>query len=118
VPQAGIGFDSERNAVTIITAAGERTIAVSALYQDDGIDHLSKRPHAVVTALLLPPGRGLRTAYSKLRRRGSIDFPIAGAAVAMQMDGDHVVWARIVLSAVGSRPVDSAAAEVSPPACP
>ncbi len=35
--------------------AGERTIAVSALYQDDGIAYLAKRPDEVLTELALPP---------------------------------------------------------------
>ena len=79
-------------------------------YRDDGIDYLAKQPHEVVTALRLPPADGLRTAYVKLRRRGSIDFPIAGAAAALVLDGRTVGRARIVLSAVGSRPVEAAAA--------
>src|SRR5437588_11625399 len=60
---------------------GSRTIPVAALYQDDGIEYLAKQPHEVLTAIHLPAEAGLRTAYVKLRRRGSIDFPIAGAAV-------------------------------------
>jgi CO/xanthine dehydrogenase FAD-binding subunit len=51
------------------------------------------------------------TAYVKLRRRGSIDFPIAGAAVAIKLDGDEVVRCRIVLSAVASHPLEATAAE-------
>jgi CO/xanthine dehydrogenase FAD-binding subunit len=47
----------------------------------------------------------------KLRRRGSIDFPIAGAAVALQLDGDTVVHCRIILSAVASHPLEVTAAE-------
>lgn len=33
------------------------------------------------------------------------DFPIAGAAVAVRMDGDMVAGCRIVLSAVASHPL-------------
>jgi len=47
----------------------------------------------------------------KLRRRGSIDFPIAGAAVAVQMEGDLVAQCHIVLSAVASHPLQATAAE-------
>jgi CO/xanthine dehydrogenase FAD-binding subunit len=53
----------------------------------------------------------VRSAYVKLRRRGSIDFPIAGAAVAVRMDGDTVESCRIVLSAVASHPVEARAAD-------
>ena len=97
---------------TVVLAGpdGEREMPAAALYRDDGIDYLAKQPHEVVTALRLPPADGLRTAYVKLRRRGSIDFPIAGAAAALVLDGRTVGRARIVLSAVGSRPVEAAAA--------
>ncbi|HLQ62601.1 MAG TPA: FAD binding domain-containing protein, partial [Candidatus Acidoferrales bacterium] len=79
---------------------GERELPVAALYRDDGIDYLAKQPWEVLTALCLPPLDGVRTAYVKLRRRGSIDFPIAGCGVALRLDGDVVESARVVLSAV------------------
>jgi 4-hydroxybenzoyl-CoA reductase subunit beta len=89
---------------------GSRTLPVAALYRDDGIDYLAKQPHEVLTAIHLPVEPGVRTAYIKLRRRGSIDFPIAGAAVALRLDGDLVVSCRIALSAVASHPLEVPAA--------
>ena len=89
---------------------GEREIPVASLYRDDGIAYLAKRPEEVLTALRLPSARTTRSAYIKLRRRGSIDFPIAGAAVAARLDGDTVVDCRIVLSAVASHPLEVEAA--------
>ena len=97
----------------LITLAGpedERELPVAALYHDDGIDYLAKQPAEVVTSLRLPAADGIRTAYVKLRRRGSIDFPIAGAAVAMRLDGSTVTSCRIVLSAVASHPLEAAEA--------
>src|SRR5205823_6053424 len=73
--------------VTLAGPEGERELPVAALYRDDGIDYLAKQPHEVLTAIHLPPPDGLASAYVKLRRRGSIDFPIAGAAVALRFDG-------------------------------
>ena len=90
---------------------GERELPVSALYRDDGIDYMAKQPDEVVTSLRLSADRNTRSAYVKLRRRGSIDFPIAGAAVALQLEGDTVVRCRIVLSAVASHPLEATAAE-------
>src|SRR5205809_6969134 len=93
---------------TVVLAGddGEREAPVAALYRDDGIDYLAKQPHEVLTALRLPPADGAASAYVKLRRRGSIDFPIAGAGVALALDGSTVRWARVVLSGVGSHPVE------------
>jgi 4-hydroxybenzoyl-CoA reductase subunit beta len=96
--------------VTLVGPDTDRELPVAALYRDDGIDYLAKQPHEVVTALRLPPAAGTRTAYVKLRRRGSIDFPIAGAAVALRLDGPTVTSCRIVLSAVASHPLEAAEA--------
>ncbi|HEV2055538.1 MAG TPA: xanthine dehydrogenase family protein subunit M [Methylomirabilota bacterium] len=89
---------------------GERVIPISALYRDDGIQYLSKEPGEVVTAIVLPPADGWRSTYLKLRRRGSIDFPILGVAVALRMDGDTVREASITLGAVASQPRPTPAA--------
>jgi 4-hydroxybenzoyl-CoA reductase subunit beta len=97
--------------VTLVGPDGERELPVAALYRDDGIDYLAKQPAEVVTSLRLPALTGTRSAYVKLRRRGSIDFPIAGAAVALQMDGEIVTRCRIVLSAVASHPLEARAAD-------
>ncbi|TAN32838.1 4-hydroxybenzoyl-CoA reductase [bacterium] len=97
--------------VTLSGPEDDRELLVAALYRDDGMDYMAKQPHEVVTGLRLPAAPGVRTAYVKLRRRGSIDFPIAGAAVALELDGDVVVACRIVLSAVASHPLEAAAAE-------
>jgi 4-hydroxybenzoyl-CoA reductase subunit beta len=97
----------------VVTLAGpddDRELPVAALYRDDGIDYLAKQPAEVVTSLRLPAADGVQTAYVKLRRRGSIDFPIAGAAVALRLDGATVTSCRIVLSAVASHPLEAAEA--------
>jgi len=98
--------------VRLVGASGERTVPIAALYQDDGIDYLAKRPEEIVTDIMLPAAEGWRSVYLKLRRRGSFDFPVLGVAVAARLDGDVVRDARIVLGAVASlpRPAEKAAA--------
>src|SRR5205085_3435236 len=66
------------NGMVMLTGPdGERELPVAALYRDDGIEYLSKQPSEVVTAVRLRASPKTRSAYVKLRRRGSIDFPIA-----------------------------------------
>jgi 4-hydroxybenzoyl-CoA reductase subunit beta len=100
-----------RGMVTLAGTDGEREVSVASLYRDDGIQYMAKQPSEVVTTLRLPATPETLNAYVKLRRRGSIDFPIAGAAVALEMDGDLVAGCRIVLSAVASYPLEVPAAE-------
>jgi 4-hydroxybenzoyl-CoA reductase subunit beta len=96
--------------VRLVGPDDDRELPVAALYRDDGIDYLAKQPYEVITSLQFQAPDGTTTAYVKLRRRGSIDFPIAGAAVALRLDGGIVTSCRIVLSAVASHPVEAAAA--------
>src|SRR3989449_2373184 len=98
--------------VTLVGVDGEREVPVASLYRDDGIEYMAKQPSEVVTALRLKGSPNTRSAYVKLRRRGSIDFPVAGAAGAPPADCRVVSGCPIVLSAVGSYPLEATAAEV------
>jgi len=90
--------------VRLVGPGGERTVPIGALYQDDGIQYLSKRADEILTEIVLPPADGWRSAYLKLRRRGAFDFPILGVAAAVRLEDDVVREARIVLGAVASLP--------------
>jgi 4-hydroxybenzoyl-CoA reductase subunit beta len=98
--------------VTLASSAGERVLAMADLFANDGMHYLTRRPDELLTSIALPAADGWRSAYWKLRRRGSFDFPVAAAAVAAKIDGRHVVEVRIVLGAVASRPVACEKAEV------
>jgi 4-hydroxybenzoyl-CoA reductase subunit beta len=99
--------------VRLVGPAGERTIPAAALYRDDGIQYLSKQPNEILTDLILPPADGCRSAYLKLRRRGSFDFPVLGVAVAVRLDADIVREAKIVLGAVASQPREATKASAA-----
>src|SRR5207302_8984801 len=47
-----------RAEVTLQGVDGERRIAATDLYRDDGIDYTTKRPEEVITAVHLPPAPG------------------------------------------------------------
>ena len=96
--------------VQLVSAGGTRTLAVDALYQNDGMHYLTRRPEEVLTEITIPDPRAWVSCYWKVRRRGSFDFPVASVAAAVKYEGDHVVDARIVLGAVASRPLAAPAA--------
>jgi 4-hydroxybenzoyl-CoA reductase subunit beta len=93
--------------VTLVGAAGSRRVPVRDLYGRDGIDYLAKKPDEVLTEIHVPDRAGWRMTYRKLRRRGSIDFPILGVAAAMRLEAGVVAEARIVLGAVHVSPVEA-----------
>jgi 4-hydroxybenzoyl-CoA reductase subunit beta len=92
--------------VRLVSAGGERTIEVTDLFNNDGMAYLTRRPDEILADVTIPDQAGWRSAYWKLRRRGSFDFPVASVAVAAQIGADRVVRdVRLVLGAVASRPL-------------
>jgi 4-hydroxybenzoyl-CoA reductase subunit beta len=100
--------------VRLVSARGERQIALEELYRNDGIDYLTRRPDEILTEVRVPEVRGRRSAYWKLRRRGAFDFPVLSVAAAVDLDPSGTVErARIVLGAVASRPLVAERAQAS-----
>ncbi|MCY3730443.1 MAG: FAD binding domain-containing protein [Rhodospirillaceae bacterium] len=101
--------------VKLVSAAGEREIPLADFYRDDGIDYLGMRPGEILTEVFVPndaDSEHCRSAFWKLRRRGSIDFSVLSVAVALWMDESNAISrAAVCLGAVGSSPVAVSAAE-------
>ena len=98
--------------VTLVGPAGERRIPVADLYGPDGIQYLAKKAEEILTEIHVPDRTGWSMTYRKLRRRGSIDFPILGVAAAARLGPGRVIEdVRIVLGAVHTAPVPAADAE-------
>ena len=69
------------------------------------MDHLALEDGELVVALHLPKATaGLPSGYRKSRIRGSIDFPLAGVAAALAMEGGTVAALDIALTAVNPYP--------------
>ena len=82
-----------------------RRVALSEFYVNDGIVRLRLAPSELLTRVILPTScRGWRGSYQKLRVRGSIDYPLAGVAVALKMERGEVVDARMAITAVNPAP--------------
>jgi 4-hydroxybenzoyl-CoA reductase subunit beta len=92
--------------VKLVGPDGERSLPAADLYRPDGIDYLGKSADEIITEVSIPPSGRRRTAYRKLRRRGSIDFPILAVAVAVEMSQEGTVQdARVVVGAVSPAPM-------------
>jgi 4-hydroxybenzoyl-CoA reductase subunit beta len=98
--------------VSLVSRAGERRIPLAELYSDDGARPLTRRPDEILGSIHLPPvGAGERATYLKLRRRGSIDFPVVGVAARVRVGtGGVVESATLFMGALGSRPQQAHAA--------
>jgi 4-hydroxybenzoyl-CoA reductase subunit beta len=98
--------------VKLVSASGEREVLLADLYNNDGIDYITRRADEVLTEIALPDAAGWKSTYWKLRRRGAFDFPVLGVAAAVKLAGDGTVEAaRIALGAVSSRPLATQAGD-------
>ena len=110
--------------IDIAGPAGPRKIPLAELYigyarQDepitetrgDGKYFLSLRPGEFVTAVRANNTPGLRSAYDKIRIRRSIEYPVAGVAVALRRDGDTLADLRVAFTGTNPRPVRLAGTE-------
>jgi len=104
--------------VDIAGPDGKRTIPLEKLYigfarqdvpvtetQGDGKYYLSLRRGEIVTAVRANNTPGLRSAYDKIRIRRSIEYPVAGVAVALRREGDTLTDLRIGFTGTNPRPV-------------
>ncbi len=104
--------------VDIAGPQGRRTIPLEQLYigfarqdvpvsetQGDGKFYLSLRPGEIVSAARAKNTPGLRSAYDKIRIRKSIEYPVAGVAVALRRDGKTLTDLRVAFTGTNPRPV-------------
>ncbi len=85
---------------------GEREVKARDFFQPDGIRKNVLERGDIITRVDLPPdAERYRSGYMKLRLRDSFDFPDAGLAAALRMDGDEVEDLQIAASAVSMTPV-------------
>lgn len=89
----------------IAGAGGSRRIALADLYVEDGAAHLALRAGEIVAAVHIPAhAAGLRCGYRKARVRGAIDFPLAGVAAALCVEGGLLESLRVAVTGTNSRP--------------
>lgn len=89
-----------------VEIAGRRKVVrpLEALYRDDGARALALEPGEIVTAVRVPL-RKLRSGYAKARRRGAIDFPLAGVAMALSIENGKIAQLRVGLTGTNPCPI-------------
>jgi 4-hydroxybenzoyl-CoA reductase subunit beta len=93
--------------IRLVSASGERSLLLKDFYTGDGAKPLERKPGEFLVSVEVPvPQKDAFTTYLKYRIRKSIDFPLASMAAMLMMDRKEQVCrdARVVISAVGTRP--------------
>ena len=92
--------------IEIASVAGIRRVPLQDFYTGLGDNYRKLQANELVTRVFLPASTaGYCGVYRKLRIRGSIDFPLAGVAVAMNRSNGHIADVRIGMTAVNPAPV-------------
>ncbi|MGH9569291.1 MAG: FAD binding domain-containing protein [Candidatus Angelobacter sp.] len=90
----------------IVGPVGFRRMAIKDFYTNVGDARMRLEPHEMITRVFLPESSaGWKGSYMKLRIRGSIDYPLAGVAVALRQNGGAVMGARMAVTAVNPAPL-------------
>jgi 4-hydroxybenzoyl-CoA reductase subunit beta len=92
--------------VEIASASGVRRMRLSDFYTGEGDAYRKLQANELLTRVFLPESSAdYRGVYRKLRIRGSIDYPLAGVAVAMKRSNGYVADARLAITAVNPAPL-------------
>lgn len=90
----------------LLSPRGARRIPLAQLYRDDGAAHLALARDELLTGVRMPtPAPGMLSGYRKARLRGSIDFPLAGVAIALTLSGGVPTALRVALTGTNPRPL-------------
>ncbi|HSB74335.1 MAG TPA: FAD binding domain-containing protein [Terriglobales bacterium] len=97
----------------IAGAKGAREVALDRFFVTPKAENEREhdlQPNEIVTDIFLPPPAGARYAHYEVRQKEAFDWPLALAAVALQMEGDTVRAAKVVMGYVAPVPWVSAEA--------
>lgn len=90
------------------TGSGVRELPLEKFFvipkSDNELEHDLKPGEMVIELVVPPPSRNLRVGVYEVRQKAAFDWPLAMASVALEMDGDTVKSARVVLGQVAPVP--------------
>jgi xanthine dehydrogenase YagS FAD-binding subunit len=99
--------------VKIASAKGSRTVDVEKFFVAPGNPNMREidlQPNEILTEILIPSA-GRKNATYEVRQKEALDWPLATASVALDMNGGSVRGGRIVLGHVAPTPWVASQAE-------
>jgi xanthine dehydrogenase YagS FAD-binding subunit len=93
--------------VKLVSKSGSRVVDVAKFFvvpQSDDTREIALMPNEILTEIQIPSARGVRNATYEVRQKDAMDWPLATASVALQMQGSSVGKASIVLGHVAPTP--------------
>jgi CO/xanthine dehydrogenase FAD-binding subunit len=98
--------------VAVRSKQGERTMPLADLYSSVGERPLTLADDEMLTEVVVPnAGPQTGTAFEKLAYRSAIDYAVISAGALVQVDGNCITRARLVIGAVSRAPLSIQAVE-------
>jgi len=94
--------------------SGKRELELAKFFTTPASDQENEnalKPHEVLTEIVVPPARGAKMAVYEVRQKEALDWPLAAAAVVLNLDDGNIKTARVVLGHVAPIPWVSTEAE-------
>jgi xanthine dehydrogenase YagS FAD-binding subunit len=102
--------------VRLLGPGGPREVAVDKFFltpTSDSQREYDLKPNEILTDITVPAPGGAKMAVCEIRQREALDWPLAAAAVVLNLSGKSVKSARIVLGHVAPVPWPSPEAEAA-----
>lgn len=99
--------------VKLVSASGSREVDVEEFFvspADEDSREIALKPGEILTEIIIPSANGAKNAIYEVRQKDDLDWPLATAAVALNMNGSRVASARVVMGHVAPTPVVAARA--------
>lgn len=93
--------------IEIASPRGTRRLPLQQFYTGDGMARMKLAQDEILTRVFVPQAsQGMRGVYLKFRLRGSIDYPLAGVAVALMLAPDGTCErGRLAITALNPAPL-------------
>jgi len=97
----------------IVGPSGTRQVALAEFYRipaREGELEYALAPNEIVTEVLVPLASGKKSSVYEVREKEALDWPLVAAAAVLDMDGENVRSASIVMGHVAPKPWPAEAA--------
>lgn len=99
--------------VKLVSAKGTRELPVAKFFvtpKDEATREIALHPDELLTEIIVPAAP-VKSATYEVRQKEALDWPLAAASVSLEMNGNTVKSAKVVLGHVAPTPYEAAAAE-------
>ena len=111
---AAMGLTALGASLVLQSGRGTRTLPADRFFtipDNDPRRENAREPDEILIGISVPAATGVRSTYASVKEKAAFDWPLVSTAVAVRVEGGRVREARIVLGAVATVPLRSAAAE-------